>query len=169
MVRPIAALAVGAVVLAGCGGASESEQVSSVVRRYHSAFAKGNASELCSLLTEQAKDELIEKLEAAVQNLGRPITVRTCPELVKYGHELLGQEKIAEIAKAKVTAVSISGGSATVNVTEISGPTQTKLRKTVAGWLISKLPEVSGATTRKQASPQTTGETTTEKQEGPSQ
>src|SRR5207244_4419770 len=57
--RLVAVLAAVSLALIGCGGAtSDSAQVRSVVQRYIAAFASGNGSEACSLLTGDAEQQV---------------------------------------------------------------------------------------------------------------
>jgi hypothetical protein len=122
----------------GCGaGTSESAQVSSVVQRYFSSFARASGTELCPLLTQSVKDKMVEVVESDERELGRATTVRACSEAVKF----FGGVDVAIFKTAKVIAVSITGTSATVTVKVGSlhaGPVT--LSKTAAGWLINRLP-----------------------------
>src|SRR5438552_3674397 len=57
--RLAAVLAAVSLALIDCGGAtSDSAQVRSVVQRYIAAFASGNGSEACSLLTGDAEQQV---------------------------------------------------------------------------------------------------------------
>jgi hypothetical protein len=141
--RRLTALAtVLALLVSGCGseGAGdirESEQVSSVVRRYFSSFAHGSGTELCPLLTQNAQDKMVEVVESDERELGRSDPARACPEAVEFFRRV----DMASIADTKVIAVSITGTNATVTVNVGNLPTGSVfLSKTVAGWLIDELP-----------------------------
>ncbi len=119
----------------GAGGIRESEQVSAVVQRYFSSFARGSGTELCPLLTQSAQDKMVEVVDSDERELGRYATVAGCPEAVKfYGN-------VALFENAKIIAVSITGTTATVTVKVGSLHSgQVTLSKTAAGWLINRLP-----------------------------
>jgi hypothetical protein len=141
LMRRLTALATAlAILVTGCGsegagGIRESEQVGSVVHLYFSSLARGSGTELCPLLTQSARAKMVEVVESDERELGRSSTVPGCPEAVKF----FGG--VALFKNVKVTAVSITGATATVTVkvgTSHSGPVT--LSKTAAGWLINKLP-----------------------------
>jgi hypothetical protein len=140
MRRPTALATVLALLVSGCGseGAGdirESEQVSSVVHRYFSSFARGSGTELCSLMTQSAQDKMVEVVGSDEREHGRARAVHTCFEAVAY----FGG--VALVKNTKIIAVSITGTTATVTVKVgnfHSGPVT--LSKTAAGWLINKLP-----------------------------
>ena len=141
MMRLLTVLAtVLALLVSGCGsegtgGIGEREQVSSVVQRYFSSFARGDGAELCPLLTQSAQDKMVEVVESDERELGRSSTGSGCPEAVKFYGD------VALFKNMKVIAASITGATATVTVkvgSLHSGPVT--LSKTAAGWLIDKLP-----------------------------
>jgi hypothetical protein len=137
--RRLTTLAVLALLVSGCGGGgsggSESEQVSAVVHRYFSSFARGSGTELCPLLTQSAQGKMVEVVESDEQELGRASTVHTCLEAVKFFGD------VAVDKSAKVIGVSVTGANAkvTVKVGSFHAGSVT-LSKTAAGWLINKLP-----------------------------
>jgi hypothetical protein len=131
-----------ALLLGGCGsggdggsGGSENEQVSAVVLRYFSAYARGSGSELCPLLTRSAQDKMVEVVESDEKELGRPSTIHTCLQAAQFFGPVLQAEN------AKVISASITGTNATVTVKvgSLHGGS-VALSKTAAGWRINKLP-----------------------------
>ncbi|MGD0453219.1 MAG: hypothetical protein ABSB69_06440 [Solirubrobacteraceae bacterium] len=116
--RRLTALAtVLALLVSGCGseGAGdirESEQVSSVVHRYFSSFARGSGTELCPLLTQSAQDKMVAVVESDERELGRSDPALACPEAVEFFRRV----DMAPLADTKVIAVSITGTNATVTV-----------------------------------------------------
>jgi hypothetical protein len=143
--KRIAALVAVSTVLGGCGTGTKSEtgQVSAVAHRWFSAFADGNGSELCSLMTDEAKQRLIHTESFDSGGSGRRAN---CSEAVKTLHEGVIREAreagrsdpLAELREVKVTVLSQSGQKATARVTLPAGDvTDVPLSKTAAGWLIS--------------------------------
>jgi hypothetical protein len=137
--RRLTALATLALLASGCGGGgsgvSEREQVSAVVLRYFSAFARGSGTELCPLLIQSAQDKMVEIVESDEHEAGRPGTVHTCLRAVQF----FGPVRQSE--NAKVISASITGTNATVTVKVGSlHAGSVTLSKTAAGWLINKLP-----------------------------
>jgi hypothetical protein len=123
-------------VAIGCGGSgSESGQVAAVVKGYFSAYARGDGSGLCPLLTQSAQSKMVEVAESDEQELGRPPTVRACPEAVNF----LGPVRLAR--SATVISVSIAGDNATV-IVKLGGlhAGPVTLSRAASGWLIDKLP-----------------------------
>jgi len=132
-------LAVLALLVSGCGGGgggvSESEQVSAVVNRYFSAYARGSGTELCPLLTRNAQDKMVEVVESDEQELGRASTVHTCLQAVQFSG------RVAQAENTEIISASITGTNATVTVKAGSlHAGSVTLSKTAAGWLINKLP-----------------------------
>lgn len=134
--RRLTTLAVLGLLVGGCGGSgSESEQVSAVIHRYFSAYARGSGTELCPLLTQSAQDKMVEVVESDEQELGRASTVHTCLQAVKF----FG--RVAQAENAEIVSASITGANATVTVKVGSSHAgSVTLSKTAAGWLINKLP-----------------------------
>lgn len=135
---PLPALAVLALLVSGCGGrgeTSESDQVSAVVDRYFSAYARGDGAELCPLLTQSAQDKMVGVVESDERELGRSSTVRTCLQAVQF----LGRVRQAE--NTKILSVSIAGTDATVAVKVGSFHAgSVTLRKAAPGWQLDRLP-----------------------------
>jgi hypothetical protein len=128
-----------ALLLSGCGdsgaGVSESSQVSAVVHRYFTAYARGSGAELCSLLTGSAQSKMVEVMESDEQELGRSGTVHTCIQAVQF----FG--RVAQAENTEIISASITGTNAIVTVK--AGSLQAgsvTLSKTAVGWLITKLP-----------------------------
>jgi hypothetical protein len=137
--RRLTTVAVLALLVGGCGsgggGVSESNQVSGVVHRYFSAYARGSGTELCRLLTQSAQDKMVEVVESDERELGRSSAAHACPEAVKF----FG--RVAQVENTKVLSVSITGTDAAVTVKAGSFHTgAVTLTKTPAGWLINRLP-----------------------------
>jgi hypothetical protein len=119
------------IALAGCGGAeSNSAQVSSVAHRYFVALGSGNGSELCSLLTSEAKQRLVRSSALFISHRS------SCPEVVTVVHQVIGSHQATELRKAKVSVHSLSGNNASVRVTLPTGRSiLVPMTKTAAGWL----------------------------------
>jgi hypothetical protein len=144
----LAALAAGvlSIATASCGQAeSESAQVESVAHRYYAALGSGNGSELCSLLTDEAKQRLIRSGAVLIAHRSK---TPSCPDVVTAVHQIIGSHQLAEQGKVKVSLHSLSGNNASVRVTEPSGrSTLVTMTKTPAGWLIELgigVPRTSG-------------------------
>jgi len=137
--RRLRTLAMLALLVSGCGGSGsgvpESAQVSAVVLRYFSAYARGSGTELCALLTGGAQEKMVEVVESDERELGRPNTVHTCLQAVRFFGRVLQAEN------TKVLSASITGTIATVMVKVGSlHAGSVSLSKTAAGWIISRLP-----------------------------
>ncbi len=145
MPKRVAALVGLSIAFGGCGAGtkSEAQQIGSVARRWFSAVADGNGPELCSLMTDEAKQRLFREEGLDSGKSGHPAS---CSEEVKTlyagvireAREAGRSDPFAELRGAKVTVPSQSGQSATARVALRGGNvTDVPLSKTAAGWLIS--------------------------------
>lgn len=136
MPKRVAALAALPLMLAACGATqSQSSDVRSVGNRYVAALAADNGAEACSLLTGEAKRELIGAMAAfGPRDQTRSLS---CPEDVKLIYGLLGTDDIAALKRAHPTVVSMTGSTARVRVSAGAITTDVPLSKTPAGWLVS--------------------------------
>jgi hypothetical protein len=113
--RFCAGLVVGAVVLTGCGGAkSDSAQVRTVAQRYQAALVGQNASDMCSLLSDQAQRDLASLVKVPIGRKG------SCPSFARallsaFRHDA---ETSARIRAARIGTVKVKGNTATVVVRE---------------------------------------------------
>jgi len=137
--RRLTTVALLSLLVCGCGGGgdggSETTAVNAVVLRYFSAYARGSGTELCALLIPSAQEKMVEVVESDERELGRPSNVHTCLQAINFFGPVLQAEH------TRVISTSITGVEATVTVKVGSlRAGSVKLSKTVAGWLIAKLP-----------------------------
>ncbi len=119
-------------------GQPHSARVSSVAHRYVAAIASGNGNQICSLLTSDAKHQLI--YDGAVLAAATHSHSHGCPEaatLTQHLYPLDGYQRY-EIRKAKLTIASLEARNATVRATQRRRrPFTITLSNTPAGWLVS--------------------------------
>lgn len=145
MPKRVAALVGLSIALGGCGAGtkSEAQQIGSVARRWFSAFADGNGPELCSLMTDRAKQDLMREEGIDSDKSGHPASCSERVETLYAGaireaREAGRNDPFAELREAKVTVFSQSGQNAKARVTLPAGDvTDVPLSKGAAGWLIS--------------------------------
>lgn len=133
-------------LLAGCGGAqSNSAQVRAVVKRYQAALVDRDGSEMCSLLSSDAKHEL-PILTPSPTARGGPAS--GCLRFAKRLDELPIDQKVsARIREAKIGAPKVAGGRATVLVREPGeSARELTLVKTSTGWKIGLPPPTTTPT-----------------------
>jgi|ERR1700737_1328889 len=116
------------IALAGCGSRSDSEQVRSVMHRYLVALANGDGRQACSLLTIEAQQRVLRRLETR--------SSPGCPGRIRFVHKLLGARQIAHLRTAPVTVVSLSGSKAAVRVINEGHASVFPLSKSTTGWLL---------------------------------
>jgi hypothetical protein len=142
MIRRLAMLAVVSSALIGCGGpTSDSAQVRSVVQRYFAALASGNGSEVCSLLTGEAAQQMQHATAVVSAQLHRKKPLN-CPEFVNLYSKALASEPtaLAELKQTQVGTLSLAGDRATVRIfAPYELAKEVPLVKTTAGWRISRL------------------------------
>jgi hypothetical protein len=128
------------IALIGCGGPqSSSAQVRSVVERFLAALESGNGAEVCSLLTDEAREQIVRSLRLFQPALKRGID---CTKLITPNVREQSRDAAAlrELKSTKVGAVTLMGNHATVLVTQPSqGPLEAPLVKTAHGWRINEL------------------------------
>jgi hypothetical protein len=128
----------------GTGTGSERERISSVVRRFLVAFANGDGSAMCQLVSEHQRQRFSgEEVPGAPRAGGLP----SCPERVRLLRAALLREfraagrkgdPLAELRKAKVAVVSLTDLNAVARVTFPAGyVSDIPLAKTASAWVIS--------------------------------
>ncbi len=148
MLRGIATLAALSLMLNACGGSSsEAELARSVVQRYRAALAARDGSEMCSLLSREAKRE-IATLTAAVTAAPNGKKGQGC---AAFGNLLRavahGSSYFSRIKDAKIGTPKVAGRTATVLVREPGEtPRRLTLTKTPPGWKITLPPPSTSST-----------------------
>lgn len=126
-------------VLIACGsGEPHNAQVSSVAHRYVAAIASDDGSQICSLLTSDARHQLI--YDGGVLAAASHSHSHSCAEAAKLTQSLypLDGYQRYEIRHAKIAIASLGGGHAIVRATQPRRPPFTiTLSNTPAGWLVS--------------------------------
>jgi hypothetical protein len=162
--RIAAFLSIAALLLAGCGAGSDSEQVESTVRAYLDAFAEGDGGRACEELTGEAFEEMYvgvismeldrelrdpnfvpkaPKIETMSRAEARRAIIEGCPSLFEQMLRLsrdagvIGGSDLESLQLAKVGDVRVRGDRAYVRLEGAGGvPT---LRKVDGEWKIAKL------------------------------
>jgi hypothetical protein len=126
-----------AVALVGCGGAqSPAEQARSVVQRLYTDLASGNGKEVCSLLTTQARQEIVRVGYEVLPSAHLPHAL-DCSGFVTAVKAFV-HPGAAELKRISVGRATATNGTATVIVTEADGSEgHLSLVRTPNGWRIS--------------------------------
>jgi hypothetical protein len=126
------------IALAGCGRTeSESAQVRSVVRQYYAALESGNGAKLCSLMTDEAREQIVRPYRLFQAPLQHSID---CARLVTASATAQAHDATAmrELRSTKIGAVTLARNRASVVVTQPgTSPLQAPLVKTPNGWRVS--------------------------------
>lgn len=127
------------IALIGCGGAeSSSDGVRSVVEQYYAARESGNGAEACSLLTNEAREEIVRPLLVYQARLRRRFD---CARLMTLYARAVLREPVGlrELTSTIIGPATVTGNQATVVVTQPhEGPHDVPLVKTADAWRISK-------------------------------
>jgi hypothetical protein len=116
-----------AVLVAGCGGSSDTSQIKTTIKSFVDALGTGDAGTACADLDASEKATLVQA--------GASAGAKTCADVVKLlGRELTAAQK-TKLKKANVTDVKITGSNATATVN--GGATLAHLTKSGGHWLIS--------------------------------
>jgi hypothetical protein len=148
VLRGIATLAALSLMLNACGGSSsETERARSVVQRYRAALAVHNGPEMCSLLSSEAKREVVT-LAAAITAAPNGKKVQGC---VAFGNLLRAvarnSKASSRIRDARIGTPKVVGDKATVLVREPGEtPRELTLIKTPTGWKITLPPPATSPT-----------------------
>lgn len=130
--RSAAVLAMTAIAgLAGCG--SSGSDPAGVVQTYLHAFVNGDGQTACKKFTQQVATQLAQDAQQA--GLGS-----TCAELITKGRNSLVGQQLQGLRRARVTAVSETGNTATVQVNANSRTVTVRLVKSGGTWLINQIP-----------------------------
>ena len=127
-------LAVGAALIAGCGGGgpSNSDQIKKVIVTYYEAFANGDSASAC----DQLADDTVKNLEKQAKG-------RSCADVL---NDTLQQPDYASVApklkKAKITKITVLNDKATaqIDVPGVGGKgahTAVALKKEGDSWKIA--------------------------------
>jgi hypothetical protein len=152
---------VGAAVLAGCGSgaAGGGTDPSAVVKSYLNAFANGDGSTACSLLTPGARAQVLQGAKQFPQ-----LGAKTCAQYVSKASSLTGSLK-QTLSNATVGTASVSGNMATVSVSfKIGGQTESlPIHLTMLGgrWYVNQGNLAGSSSTPSPATPSTPATTTT--------
>lgn len=125
-----------AVLVAGCGGGSKGsdrEQVRSSVTDYAHAFGDGDGKKACSQLTAAAQASFVTRVSALTGT-------RDCAQAIDKLHAVAGAAITGPFQDAKVTAVKITGDSATATLSAGGGSTTVPLSKQGGEWKITRVP-----------------------------
>jgi hypothetical protein len=146
--RLSSALALGALLVAGCGGghklSADEQAAATALRGYLGAFANHDYTGACARLTHDAKDKIARRSRAPTLHLDRA----GCPaQLAALLGKVPSDQRAAVlgvVADAKVDSVKIAGGSATAEVrATFRGHTQSQpvtLKREGGGWKVDASP-----------------------------
>jgi|SRR5579884_1579347 len=116
-----------AVLPAGCGGSSDSGQISGTIKTYLAAIAHGDGKTACAQLTS----DVARELSHAAAGLG----ATSCPQAVRAVARHLSGHAQQILLNAQVTSVQVSGHRAAAHV---KGATRVFDMTKIGGrWLIS--------------------------------
>jgi ketosteroid isomerase-like protein len=121
-----------ALLLSACGAHSDTEQIRAVVRAFGHALAVGDVGRVCSLLTPEAKRQMLEQPAADV------LGAHDCPAFVAAARRMFDDTDLADFERVDVVDVKITGDRATVtlNVGDTDHTShRTRLRKVDGKWL----------------------------------
>lgn len=125
----LAATAVLATAVAGCGGSSSSSDAKSAVNNYLTAFAKGDGKKACSLMTAQTRTEFVTRVKLLARTTD-------CAKAVSALKPVMS----TALKGAKVTQVKVAGNDAAATVRAGKRESTTVVRKENGTWLISAGP-----------------------------
>ena len=131
--KALVTVVVAALAVAGCGGASDEEQVRTTVEDYIIAFVDGDGDKACDLLTKETRDAFVQQVSSLVKT-------RDCGEAIKKLGDLAGPTVDRALKGAKVTEVKVNGENATATLESRGTKTPTQLKKEDGDWKISDVP-----------------------------
>ena len=123
--------AMATVVLAGCGGGSDEDQVREVASDFTAAFADGDAKRACELMTSDAKQQIVK----AAASLGGG----TCEKAMSAATGLMDESQKEVFSEAEIAKVTINGTTAEVVLTgNLEGGNDDPMRLAKRGdhWLV---------------------------------
>ncbi len=132
----------GAMLIGGCGGPqSETAQVRSIVERYERALVSGNGSELCSLLSTEAR-RYLATLAAPISASPHGTKTGGCAGFASlFSYAIARNPKaLSRIEVARIDTPRVVGNRARVIVREPEAAREINLAKTQSGWRITLPP-----------------------------
>jgi hypothetical protein len=131
--RLLVAVATGAMAFAGCsaGGASDAEQIRTLVADYGRALADGDGDRACRMLTADARAHIVRD--------NRYVGVRRCEDVAEVFHELGSPEDLRELRRLTLASVRVRGDRATARLVGLRALEHTgdaRLRRVEGRWLI---------------------------------
>jgi hypothetical protein len=137
--RGRAAVALAAVLLAGCGGGGQrvpnSDAASAAVLGFAKAFGAGNGKEACDLLTDDARATFLARVQALVPT-------KDCAVAMTKVHDEAGDDVNQAFQTATVSNVKINGGSASVTLTASGHSTRVGLAEQNGEWKLTGVPGI---------------------------
>jgi hypothetical protein len=131
--RAAAGLIAVALLLAGCGGDSDEDQVRSTIETYVEAFVAGDGKRGCELMTEETRNEFVNKV-AALTRTG------DCARSLRVLRTLAGDATAKALEGADIEDIEIDGQTATATLVAGGNRSPSKLAKVDGKWLISAVP-----------------------------
>ena len=128
--RMLAALTAAAVI-AGCGGTSDSQQVTSAMKTYLNGIANRNGQQACNELTSAAAQGLL----TSANQQDPKLKAKTCGDVLNTIGDLLTTSDKQRLRTAKIVNVKVKGNSASASVQ--GGAHAAELVKTSGRWLIN--------------------------------
>jgi hypothetical protein len=140
--KPRCTLVVALVAVAGCGSGdsqpqTDEDEVRGVVKNFAAAFVDENYDQVCSLMTSEAKADLL-KAAAFVGTEGGG-----CAGVMKSIASFGDQSQIDDLRNLQIKSVSITGKTAIVHTTAEDSATQ--LTKKGDRWLVETEPDSTTA------------------------
>jgi hypothetical protein len=137
----ISALAVLAVLVAGCGGGSgdkgsDPKQVATAVTDFAHAFGKGDGAKACALLTPGARDAFVARISSLVGT-------RDCADAIGKLPAVAGANVTGPFQTATVDTVKVTGNNATARLIAGGHSAQVTLQKRDGDWLLTRVPGTS--------------------------
>ena len=131
--RTAAALVASVLVLSGCGGDSDEDEIRSTLETYVEAFVAGDGKRACELMTEETRAEFVNKVS---------VLSRTgdCGRSVRVVRTLAGDATAKALQGAKIEDVKVDGDSATATLVASGNRAPSKLAKVDGEWRISGVP-----------------------------
>ena len=121
-----------ALLLGACGTPTDTEQIRALVRAFGHAFAAGDVGRACSLLTPEARRQMLAQPAADV------LGARDCPAFVAAARRMLDDSDLADFERVDVVDTKITRDRATVtlNVGDTDHTSHhARLRKVDGKWL----------------------------------
>jgi hypothetical protein len=118
--------------LAGCGGGDE-DDVKSTLRSYLDAFAKGDGSKSCDLMTTKTRAQFVDRVKVITDT-------SDCGKSIEAIRKQAGTTVMKALEETEISEVEVDGDRASAKLTNGANTSRAQLEKEDGEWRVAAVP-----------------------------